>query len=86
MLYFDGGDDLVEGGKAAGKAYAEAYEKNAYHGPKDEFDPNWNYAGVQRDLDVYAAVGRALASSTDWPNWKPGDEFRAIRDKSRAGK
>ncbi len=85
MLYFDGGDDLVQGGKAAGKAYAEAYEKNAYHGPKDEFDPNWNYAGVQRDLDLYAAVGRALASTTEWPNWKPGDEFRAIRDKSRAG-
>ncbi|HCB74985.1 MAG TPA: peptidase M28 [Sphingomonas bacterium] len=85
MLYFDGGDDLVQGGKAAGKAYAEAYEKNAYHGPKDEFDPNWNYAGVQLDLDLYAAVGRALASTTEWPNWKPGDEFRAIRDKSRAG-
>lgn len=85
MLYFDGGDDLVDGGTAAGKAYAEAYEKNAYHGPKDEFDPAWDYAGVQRDLDLYAAVGRTLASGSCWPNWKPGDEFRAIRDKSRAG-
>jgi Zn-dependent M28 family amino/carboxypeptidase len=83
MLYFDGGDDLVEGGKAAGRAYAENYEKTAYHGPKDEFNPNWRWDGIQRDLDLYYAVGRTLASSNDWPNWKQGDEFRAIRDKSR---
>ncbi|HTG37352.1 M28 family peptidase [Sphingomonas sp.] len=85
MLYFDGGDDLVDGGKAAGQAYAEAYEENAYHGPKDEFDPNWRWDGIQRDLDLYYSVGRALASTTEWPNWKPGDEFRSLRDKSRAG-
>jgi hypothetical protein len=23
--------------------------------------------------------------STAWPNWNPGDEFRAIRDRSRTG-
>ncbi|WP_033919514.1 M28 family metallopeptidase [Sphingomonas sp. 37zxx] len=85
MLYVDGGNDLVEGGVAAGEAYAAAYEKNAYHGPKDEFDPKWRWDGVQRDLDLYYAVGRALATSDAWPNWVAGDEFRAIRDKSRAG-
>ncbi|UUL82139.1 M28 family metallopeptidase [Sphingomonas qomolangmaensis] len=85
MLYVDGGNDLVEGGVAAGEAYAAAYEKNAYHGPQDEFDPKWRWDGVQRDLDLYYAVGRALATSDAWPNWVAGDEFRAIRDKSRAG-
>jgi Zn-dependent M28 family amino/carboxypeptidase len=85
MLYFDAGDDLVAGGKAAGEAAALDYEKNRYHGPKDEFDPKWNWAGVQQDLNVYYSVGRALAETSDWPNWLPGDEFRAIRDKSRAG-
>nr|WP_241230445.1 M28 family metallopeptidase [Sphingomonas koreensis] len=85
MLYFDAGDDLVEGGTAAGKAAAQDYEKNRYHGPKDEFDPNWNWAGVEKDLQLYYAVGRALASTTDWPNWNEGDEFRAARDKSRQG-
>ena len=29
-------------------------------------------------------LGRALAESGDWPNWYPGDEFRAVRDKSLA--
>ncbi len=85
MLYFDGGDDLVEGGKDAGKAAAMDYEKNRYHGPKDEYNPAWNWAGVERDLAIYYSVGRALAMTGEWPNWVEGDEFRAIRDKSRAG-
>jgi Zn-dependent M28 family amino/carboxypeptidase len=85
MLYFDGGDDLVEGGKAAGEAYAADYEKNRYHGPADEFDPNWDWSGALRDAQIYYAVARALAESDVWPNWAVGDEFRAIRDRSRGG-
>ncbi len=83
MLYFDAGDDLVEGGKAAGEAAAKDYTDNRYHGPKDEYDPNWNWAGVAQDLQIYYAVGRMLAMTTEWPNWVDGDEFRGIRDKSR---
>ncbi|WP_375288762.1 M28 family peptidase, partial [Sphingomonas sp.] len=86
MLYFDAGDDLVKGGTAAGKAAAEDYEKNRYHGPKDEWDPAWDWSGVAQDLNLYYAVGRALAETAEWPNWVAGDEFRAIRDRSRAGK
>jgi Zn-dependent M28 family amino/carboxypeptidase len=85
MLYFDAGDDLVEGGRDAGRAAAADYEKTKYHGPKDEFDPNWNWAGAEQDLQVYYAVGRMLAMTAAWPNWVEGDEFRAARDKSRAG-
>ena len=84
MLYFEGGDDLVTGGRAAGKAAAEDYIQHRYHGPKDEITPAWNWAGVQRDLDAYYRVNRALATTTAWPNWNPGDEFRAARDASRA--
>ncbi len=36
-----------------------------------------------RDLQIYWMIGRELASSTAWPNWYPGDEFRGIRDRSR---
>ncbi|NWK95660.1 peptidase M28 [Sphingobium lactosutens] len=86
MLYFEGGEDLVKGGTAAGMAAAEDYTKNRYHGPKDEYDPNWDWTGVLADLKLYYGVGRELASTSDWPNWVEGDEFRAIRDKDRAGK
>jgi len=86
MLYFEGGQDLVKGGSAAGAAAAKDYEEHRYHGPKDEYDPKWDWSGVKADLKLYYDVGRALANTTDWPNWMPGDEFRSIRDKSRAGK
>lgn len=86
MLYFEGGEDLVKGGTAAGMAAAEDYTKNRYHGPKDEYDPGWDWNGVLADLKLYYTVGRDLATTSDWPNWTPGDEFRAIRDKDRAGK
>lgn len=85
MLYFEGGEDLVKGGTAAGLAAAEDYTTNRYHGPKDEYDASWDWTGVQADLKLYYSVGRDLATTTDWPNWVDGDEFRAIRDKDRAG-
>ena len=86
MVYFEGGDDLVTGGKAAAKAAAEDYEKNRYHAPGDEFDENWDWSGVMSDLKLYYRVGRMLAMTDAWPNWNDGDEFRAVRDKSRNGK
>lgn len=85
MIYFEGGEDLVEGGREAGEAAAKDYTDNRYHGPKDEYDPNWDWTGVMGDLKVYYTVGRMMAMTEDWPNWNEGDEFRAIRDKSRAG-
>ena len=86
MLYIDGGDDLVTGGREAGEAAARDYTVNRYHGPKDEYNPDWNWSGVMEDLSLYYRVGRSLAMSTAWPNWVEGDEFRAIRDKSRMGR
>jgi len=83
MLYAEGGEDLVEGGIAAGHAAAEDYRANRYHQPSDEYDPGWNWSGAIRDLEIYWLIGRELADTRDWPNWNPGDEFRAIRDKSR---
>ncbi|HEX9963540.1 MAG TPA: M28 family metallopeptidase [Allosphingosinicella sp.] len=83
MLYAEGGEDLVVGGLAAGSAAAEDYRANRYHQPSDEYDPKWDWSGAVRDLEIYWLIGRELADSTDWPNWNPGDEFRAIRDKSR---
>lgn len=85
MLYFEAGNDLVNGGTAAGDAAAKDYEEHRYHGPKDEYDPKWDWSGALADVKLYYDVGRELADTKAWPNWVQGDEFRAIRDKSRAG-
>ncbi len=86
MVYFEGGDDLITGGKEAAKVAAEDYEKNRYHSPKDEYEENWDWSGVMADLRLYYRVGRMLAMSEAWPNWNEGDEFRKIRDESREAK
>jgi Zn-dependent M28 family amino/carboxypeptidase len=85
MVYFEGGEDLITGGREAGAAAAQDYEKNRYHAPSDEYDEKWDWSGVMADLRLYYRVGRMLAMTEDWPNWNEGDEFRAIRDKSRGG-
>ncbi|WP_447753547.1 M28 family metallopeptidase [Sphingopyxis fribergensis] len=86
MFNFGSGDDLVEGGVEAGKKASEDYEKNRYHAPGDEYEAITNWGGMMSDLRLYYAAGRMLAMTDAWPNWVEGDEFRAARDKSRAGK
>jgi len=86
MAYFEAGEDLVNGGRAAGAAAQADYTANRYHGPKDEYDPNWDWTGVVEELQLAYAIGRELADSEAWPNWYPTAEFRAVRDKSRAGR
>ena len=84
MLYIDGGEDLVDGGKEAGAVLALDYRENRYHGPKDEYDPNWDWSGVMADLQLMYRIGRMLGMSTSWPNWNEGDEFKATRDENCA--
>ncbi|MCY7354101.1 MAG: M28 family metallopeptidase [Lysobacter sp.] len=82
-LYVDGGDDFVDGGKAAGEAAAKDYTENRYHKPADQYDAAvWKLDGVLDDLNAVYGVGRELTSSNAWPNWYEGNAFRAARDAS----
>lgn len=85
MFNLGRGSDWVKGGKAAGEAAAKLYNDRDYHQPSDEFDPNWDWSGMLQDGELFYRLGRSLAMTTDWPNWHPTDEFRAIRDKSLKG-
>jgi Zn-dependent M28 family amino/carboxypeptidase len=83
-LSFGSGEDLVKGGKAAGDAAGEAYIKDRYHQPADEYDPNWDMSGMVQEVSVFYDLGRQLANSREWPQWKAGAEFKAARDKTRS--
>ena len=86
MLYADGGFDLVKGGKEAGFLIEEQYRLNAYHGVADEYDESWDLAGLNQSIDVIFNISNELANSSQWPNWYEGNEFKSIRDLSRAGR
>ncbi|HBK45706.1 MAG TPA: aminopeptidase [Xanthomonadaceae bacterium] len=86
-LYADGGEDLREGGRGAGRKAAEDYGRNRYHGPGDEYDPaSWKLEGTIEDLQAMYEVGKELAAGGAWPNWYEGNPFKAARDRMMAGK
>jgi len=83
MLYMDSGIDLLTGGTAAGNAFDQAYRRDAYHQPADEYNPaTWNLAGIAEDVGVLHQLGMQLANSREWPNYRTTSEFRPVRDKS----
>ncbi|QXQ07999.1 M28 family peptidase [Sphingosinicellaceae bacterium] len=79
------GKDPAHDGKAYGKSLAADYVANRYHQPSDQYNPDWDWSGAVQDLEAYYSFNHALANSSAWPNWYPAAEFRAVRDKSRAG-
>jgi Zn-dependent M28 family amino/carboxypeptidase len=86
-LYPDGGNDLLEGGKAAGDAAGKLYNESHYHKPGDHYDPaTWKLDGTMQDLAAVYEVGLALAFDDKWPNWYAGNPFRAAREKMMAAK
>jgi len=84
MLYGESGEDYRDGGRAAGAQAAQDYLTHRYHKPQDEYSEDWNWDGAVEDLQIFYTLGRQLAEGSAWPNWYPGAEFRAVRDKSRA--
>ena len=84
MFAVERGTDLVKGGRVAGTAISDDYTNVRYHQPSDEYEESWDMSGMKQDVRLFYRLGRELADSTVWPNWHPTDEFRAIRDKSRA--
>jgi Zn-dependent M28 family amino/carboxypeptidase len=81
-----GGQDLVVGGPAAGKALADDYRDHRYHQPSDEWKPDWDLSGPLLDLKALYAMGVTLGNSDDWPGWYDGSEFKAARDATMAAK
>ena len=79
-LYTDSGIDHVEHGIEWTLARRADYTSNRYHKPTDEFDPSWDLTGALDDLGLLFRLGYRLADSDDWPNWREGNEFRAIRE------
>jgi Zn-dependent M28 family amino/carboxypeptidase len=81
-ISFGSGEHWEQGGVAAGKKEADRYVKENYHQPSDEWQREWTFEGMARDLGILYAVGRDLADSNAWPNWSKDSEFRAARDRS----
>jgi Zn-dependent M28 family amino/carboxypeptidase len=76
----DQGIDYV--GKPAdfGQKVRNDYTEHRYHSPSDVVLPDWDLSGAREDLRVLFAVGYRIAQAEKYPEWKPGNEFRAKRE------
>ena len=81
-LYTESGIDVIGKGKAFGEAKKDEYTEKNYHRPSDEYTPeNWVLDGAIDDLKLFFQVGKKLAFTEKWPEWKTGSEFKALRKK-----
>ena len=62
------------------------YGRNRYHQAADEWSPDFDYAGMIEDMEIWYEIGRRLADSRDWPEWKPGSEFGPVRAESASAR
>ena len=42
---------------------------------------DWDYAGAVEDMHLLFTIGYRLANTDKYPEWKPGNEFKARRDE-----
>ncbi|MFZ5494395.1 MAG: M28 family metallopeptidase [Verrucomicrobiota bacterium] len=61
------------------------YIAHRYHKVGDEVQPAWTFEGAAQDAALLFEVGRRLADGATWPQWRPGNEFKARRDAMLQG-
>jgi Zn-dependent M28 family amino/carboxypeptidase len=78
----DSGIDFIGKPPGYGQQKRDEYTKVDYHQPSDEVKPDWDLAGALEDAKIFLVMGYRIANADKFPEWKPGNEFRSIRDKS----
>ena len=70
------------------ETHVKDYIANRYHKVTDEVHPDWTFEGAAQDTLFLLQVGWRIANGDTWPEWKPGNEFKARRDEmmAKAGK
>jgi Zn-dependent M28 family amino/carboxypeptidase len=78
----DEGVEYVGKPSGFGERVRNEYTERDYHKPSDVVKPNWDLSGAREDLKVFFAVGYRVAEADTMPEWKAGNEFKAIREQS----
>jgi len=68
-----------------GKQKRDEYTANDYHKPSDEVKSDWDLSGAVEDAQLLFVVGYDVAQGDKYPEWKPGTEFKAMRDAMLKG-
>lgn len=80
-LYTDDGVTFIGKPEDYGRQKRDEYNRVDYHAPSDEVKPDWDLSGLAEDAKLLLAVGYRVAMAATYPEWKPGNEFKAVRDR-----
>ncbi len=78
----EAGIDFIGKPEGFGRQKREEFNNVDYHNPSDDIKPGWDLSGAVKDLDLFLTIGYRVANAAKLPEWKVGNEFRAIREKS----
>ena len=78
----DSGTDFIGKPASFGQEKRDEWTTKFYHQATDEVQPWWDLSGAAEDGQLFFAMGYRVANADKFPEWKPGNEFKAIRDKS----
>ncbi|HEX4936222.1 MAG TPA: M28 family metallopeptidase [Gemmatimonadaceae bacterium] len=81
-FYAEGGTEYIGKSPEYGRQKRDEYTNNDYHAPQDEIKPGWDLTGGVEDLQLFLTIGYRVAQAERIPEWRPGNEFKAARDKS----
>jgi len=76
------GVEFTDAPAGTGEKLRLSYLVNDYHKVTDEVRPDWTCAGAASMTKFLFALGRRVADAEAIPEWKPGTEFKAIREAS----
>jgi Zn-dependent M28 family amino/carboxypeptidase len=79
-LYTDTGVEFIGKPAEYSQQKRDEYTNNDYHQPSDEVKPDWDLSGAAEDAQLMFMVGYRVANADRFPEWKPGNEFRAKRE------
>jgi Zn-dependent M28 family amino/carboxypeptidase len=82
----DPGVDFLDKPAGFGAEKRDEWTTRDYHQPSDEIKDWWDLGGLADDGRLLFAVGYRVANADRFPEWSPGTEFRAIRERSLAGR
>jgi len=80
-LYTDTGEEYVGKPLEFSAQKRNEYTSRDYHAPSDEIKPDWDLTGAVDDAELLFLVGYRVANADRFPEWKPGNEFKAKRDE-----
>jgi Zn-dependent M28 family amino/carboxypeptidase len=80
-LYTDTGVEFIGKPPEYSQQKRDEYTNKDYHAPSDEVKPDWDLSGAVEDALLLYAVGYRVANADRFPEWKPGNEFKAKREE-----